>query len=232
MGKKKRKPRLARQNAPGGAVSTAMMPMEQRAAQAFFFVAIAFVAAHEGIVALSDPARTYALWALAAAGSLVGLLRRKDVRTTDEFCLSLSPRARSGVVFGIVACVALAFAGAGNREHGLFATSTADAALTGCLVFAAAMIAWGAAASAVQSLLGRSLPGIVAGAIVFTMAFFTGNLSADTAVFVAALAATVTSQRTRSIGFASIVFAYGAGGVPAAAATSALYVLVSAARIL
>jgi hypothetical protein len=207
------------------------MAMMQRGAQAMFFVAIAFVAAHDGIIGLSDPARTYAMWALAAAGSLFGLARRKDSRTTDDLCLSLSPRARGGVLLGILACVALAFAGVGNREHGLFGSSTADAALVGCLVFASAMLAWGGAASAVRTLLGRSLPANLAGAIVFTMAFFTGSISADVAVLLASLAGAIATQRTRSIGFPAIVFAYGVGGVPAAIATSALYVAISAARL-
>jgi hypothetical protein len=209
-------------------VPTAVM---QRGAQAMFFIAMAFVAAREGIGGLADPARTYSLWALAAVGTLVGLARRKDARTTDDLCLSLSPRARGGVLLGILACVALAFAGAGNREHGLFGTSIADAALIGCLVFASAMLAWGGVASAVRTLLGGSLPGIVAGAIFFTMAFFSGSLSDDIAVFVASLAGAIASYRTRSIGFAAIVFSYGVGGVPAAIATSALYVVISAARL-
>ena len=204
--------------------------MVQRGAQAMFFIAIAFVAAHEGIVGLSAPTRTYALWALAAAGSLAGVMRRRDARVTEDLCLSLSSRARGGVLFGVLVCVALAIGGAGNREHGLLAASAADGALVGCLVFAGAMLSWGGAASAVSVMLGRSLPAILTGALVFTMTFFSGNLYADAAVFVASIAATVTSQRTRSIGFASIVFAYGAGGVPAAITASALYVLVSAAR--
>jgi hypothetical protein len=204
--------------------------MVQRGAQAMFFIAIAFVAAHEGIVGLSDPARTYALWALAAAGSLAGVIRRRDARVTEDLCLSLSSRARGGVLFGVLVSVALAIGGAGNREHGLLAASAADGALVGCLVFAGAMLSWGGAASAVSVMLARSLPAILTGALVFTMTFFSGNLYADAAVFVASIAATVTSQRTRSIGFASIVFAYGAGGVPAAVTASALYVLVSAAR--
>jgi hypothetical protein len=135
------------------------------------------------------------------------------------------------VLFSIVACAGLAIVGAGNRDHGLFATSTADAALVGCLVFAAAMLAWGGAASAVHSLLGRTPVGIVTGAIVFTMTFFTGSISADVAVLVASFAGAITSQRTRSIGFASIVFSYGVGGIPAAVVTSALYVAISAARL-
>ena len=203
----------------------------QRGAQAMFFIAMAFVAAHEGIVGLGGPARTYALWALAAGGSLVGLARRKDARTTDDLCLSLSPRARGGVILGILACVAFAFTGVGNREHGLFGTSTADAALMGCLVFASAMLAWGGVASAVRTLLGFSLPAIVAGAIFFTMAFFNGDIASDVAVFVASLAGAIASQRARSISFAAIVFAYGVGGVPGAIATSALYVAISAARL-
>lgn len=231
MPKKRRRTGSAERGRPGGSTAATPDPLTQRGAQAIFFIAIAFVAAHEGIVGLSDPVRTYALWALAAAGSLAGLMRRKDARITDDLCLSLSPRARGGVLFGVLACVVLAIGGAGNREHGLFGASTADAALVGCLVFAGAMLAWGGAASATRTMLGRSLPGIVAGAIVFTMAFFTSVLYADAAVFVAAIAATITSQLTRSIGFAAIVFAYGAGGVPAAIATSALYVLIAAARL-
>jgi hypothetical protein len=214
----------------GGAAASPQGPTLQRGAQAMFFMSVAFVAAHEGIVGLGEPARTYALWSLAIAGSLVALLRRRDARFTDDLCLALSPRARAGVLFGVIACVALAFVGAGSREHGLFATSTADAALVGCLVFAGAMLAWGGAASAVRTLVGRTLPAVVTGAVVFTMAFFTGNLYADAAVFIAAIAATAISQRTRSIGFAALVFAYGAGGIPAALATSVLYVAVSAAR--
>lgn len=196
-----------------------------------FFVAIAFVAAHEGIVGLSGPARIYALWALAVVGSLVGLARRKDARTTDDLCLSLTPRARGGVILGILACVAFAFAGVGNREHGLFGTSTADAVLVGCLVFASAMLAWGGAASAVRTMLGHSVPATLTGAIMFTMAFFNGDLSSDIAVLVASLAGAIASQRTKSISFAAIVFAYGVGGVPGAIATSVLYVAISAARI-
>jgi hypothetical protein len=158
-------------------------------------------------------------------------MRRRDARFTDDLCLSLSPRARGGVLFGVLACVALAIGGAGNREHGLLGTSAADAALVGCLVFAGAMLAWGGAASAARTMLGRSPAVILTGALVFTMAFFNGNVYSDAAVFVAAIAATVASQRTRSIGFASIVFAYGGGGVPAAIATASLYVLVSAIRL-
>lgn len=202
----------------------------QRGAQALFFIAIAFVAAREGIGGLHDPERSYANWALAVAGAFVGLIRRKDARFTDELCLSRSSRSRGGVTIAIVACVALAFAGAGNREHGLFATSVGEAALIGCLVFAGAMLAWGGTASATRTLLGRSALSVIAGAIVFTMAFFTGNLYADAAVLVAAIAATITTQRTRSIGFASIVFAYGAGGIPAAIVTSVLCIAISAAR--
>ena len=229
MSRKKRRP-AARS---GAAASPAAAPtaMMQRSAQAMFFVAIAFVAAHQGIVGLADPMRTYALWALAIAAALVGLARRKDARITSDLCLSLSPRARGGVLLGILACVAFAFAGVGDREHGLFGSSTADAALVGGLVFAGAMLAWGGAASAVRTLLGGSIPAILAGAIVFTMAFFSGSISADIAVFVASLAGAIASQRTRSIGFAAIVFAYGVGGVPGAIATSVLYVAISAARL-
>lgn len=229
MSRKKRRP--ATRSGAAAIPAAAPTPMIQRGAQALFFIAIAFVAAHEGIVGFSGPARTYALWALAAAGSLVGLARRKDARTTDDLCLSLSARARGGVLLGILACVALAFAGVGNREHGLFGSSTADAALVGCLVFASAMLAWGGVTSAVRTLLGRSLPAILTGAIVFTMAFYSGSISADVAVLVASLAGAVASQRTRSVGFAAIVFAYGVGGVPGAIATSALYVAISAARL-
>jgi len=230
MPKKKRRAASSEPGRTARAAAAPPGPMSQRGAQAVFFMAIAFVAAHQGIVGLVDPARTYLLWALAAAGSLVGVMRRKDARFTDDLCLSLSPRARGGVLFGVLACVALAIGGAGNREHGLFATSTVDATLVGCLVFAGAMLAWGGAAGAVTTMLGRSAPGIFAGALVFTMSFFNGNLYSDAAVFVAAIAATIVTQRTRSVGFAAIVFAYGAGGVPAAIATSALYVLVAAAR--
>jgi hypothetical protein len=231
MTKKKRKPSAGARRRPGGAAGPTDPQAVQRGAQALFFVAIAFVAGHQGIVAFADPARTYALWALAIVGALLGLMRRTDAKMTDDLCLSLSARARSGVLFAIVACAGLAISGAGNRDHGLFATTTAEAALVGCLVFAAAVLTWGGAASAVYSLLGSSLPSVLVGAIMFTMAFFSGNLYADAAVFVAAIAATFTTQRTRSIGFAAIVFAYGAGGVPAAVATSALYVAISAARL-
>ena len=230
MGKKKRRATPTQPRARAAANASASDPAVQRGAQAIFFIAIAFVAAHEGIVGLSDPARTNALWALAAAGSLVGLIRRRDARFTDDVCLSLSSRARGGVLVGVLACFALAIGGAGNREHGLLATSQADGVLVGCLVFAGAMLSWGGAASAVQTMLGQAVPGFFAGALIFTMAFFSGNLYADAAVLVAAVAATITSQRTRSTGFASIVFAYGAGGVPAAIAASALYVFVAAAR--
>jgi hypothetical protein len=231
MAKKKRKLAPDARRGLGGEAVPSNLLATQRGAQAMFFVAIAFVAAHQGIVGFSDPARTDALWALAIVGSLLGLMRRTDAKTTDDLCLSLSARARSGVLFAIVACAALAISGAGNRDHGLFATSTADAALVGCLVFATAVLAWGGAASAVRTLLGRSAVGIVAGAIVFTMMFFTGSISADVAVLIASLAGAITSQRTQSIGFASIVFSYGVGGVPAAVATSALYVAISAARL-
>jgi hypothetical protein len=231
MAKKKRKHAPDARRGPGGTASPADILAAQRGAQAMFFIAIAFVAAREGVGGFLEPARTDALWALALVGSLLGLMRRTDAKMTDDLCLSLSARARSGVLFAIVACAALAIGGAGNRDHGLFATTTAEAALVGCLVFAAAMLTWGGAASAVYSLLGWSLPSVLVGAIMFTMAFFSGNLYADAAVFVAAIAATFTTQRTRSIGFAAIVFAYGAGGVPAAVATSALYVIISAARL-
>jgi hypothetical protein len=229
MSRKKRKPasRSGAAAGPATAPTTAM----QRGAQAMFFIAMAFVAAHEGIVGLGGPARTFALWALAAGGSLVGLARRRDARITDDLCLLLSPRARGGVILGILACVAFAFAGVGNREHGLFGSSIADAALVGCLVFASAMLAWGGVASAVRTLLGLSLPAILAGAIFFTMAFFTSSISSDVAVFVASLAGAIASQRTRSVSFAAIVFAYGVGGVPGAIATSALYVAIGAARL-
>src|SRR5471032_2758069 len=119
MPKKKRRAGSADRGQRAGESAAQSNPMTQRGAQAIFFMAIAFVAAHQGIVGLSDPARTYALWALAAAGSLAGLLRRKDARITDDLCLSLSPRSRGGVLFGVLACVALAIGGAGNREHGL-----------------------------------------------------------------------------------------------------------------
>jgi hypothetical protein len=231
MAKKKRKPPPDARRGLVGASGPADLQAAQRGAQAMFFIAIAFVAGHEGIVGFTDPARTYALWALAIIGSLLGLMRRTDAKMTDDLCLSLSARARGGVLFAIVACAALAISGAGNRDHGLFATSTADAALVGCLVFATAMLAWGGAATAVGELLSRSWVGIGTGAIVFTMTFFTGSISADVAVLVASLAGAITSQRTRSIGFAAIVFAYGVGGIPAAIATSALYVIVSAARL-
>ena len=231
MAKKKRKPERDARRGRGGATAPADVQAAQRGAQAMFFVAIAFVAGHEGIIGFTDPARTYALWALAVVGSLLGLMRRTDAVTTDDLCLSLSVRARSGVLFAVVACAVLAISGAGNRDHGLFASSTGDAALVGCLVFAAAMLAWGGAASAVGKLLGLPVAGIVTGAIVFTMTFFTGSISADVAVFVASLAGAIVSRRTRSIGFASIVFSYGVGGVPAAIATSVLYVAVSAARL-
>jgi len=231
MAKKKRKPAPDAHRGPGGAARPTDLQAAQRGAQALFFIAIAFVAGHEGIVGFSDPARTYALWGLAIIGALLGLMRRTDAKMTDELCLSLSSRARGGVLFAIVACAALAISGAGNRDHGLFATTTVDAALVGCLVFATAMLAWGGAAGAVGTLLGRPVVGIVTGAVVFTMTFFTGSISADVAVLVASLAGAITSQRTRSIGFASIVFSYGVGGVPAAVATSALYAIVSAARL-
>ena len=230
MAKKKRKQATDGARGRAGPAAPSDHLAIQRRAQALFFVAIAFVAAREGIAGLFEPARTDALWALAIVGSLLGLMRRTDAKMTDDLCLTLSSRARGGVLFGIVACAALAFGGAGNRDHGLFATSTADAALVGCLVFAAAMFSWGGAATAAHSLLGRSHLSVLVGAVMFTMVFFSGNLYADAAVFVAAIAAAFTTQRTRSIGFASIVFAYGAGGIPAAVATSTLYVLVSAAR--
>lgn len=202
----------------------------QAGAQALFFIAIAFVAAHEGITGLSEPYRTPALWSIAGVAALIACARRSDAKFTDDLCLSLSGRARIGVLLALAVSAALAFAGIGDRLHGLLARSAPDAALVGALVFAAAILTWGAAASAARALVGRMWAAVLAGAVLFTMAFFTGNLYADAAVFVAAIAGAYATQRARTSAFPAIVFAYGAGGAPGAVVTAALYVVIAAIR--
>ena len=204
----------------------------QAGAQALFFVAIAFVAAHEGFTGLGDPYRMPALWGIAGAACLFACVRRADARLTDDLCLSLSSRARIGVLAALAICAVFAIAGIGDRRHGLLAASPTDAALVGALVFAAAMLTWGGAASATRSLFGRAWAAVAAGAIMFTMAFFSGNLYADAAVLVASIAATIAAQRSRSLAFPAIVFAYGAAGVPGALVTAALYAAVAAYRLI
>jgi hypothetical protein len=212
------------------ATSTGESPATQAGAQALFFVAIAFVAAHEGFTGLGDPYRTPALWGIVGAACIVACLRRADARLTDDLCLLLSSRARIGLLAALAICAVLAIAGIGDRQHGLLATSTPDAVLVGGLAFAGAVLTWGGAASATRSLFGRAWIGVAAGAIMFTMAFFSGNLYADAAVFVASVAATIASQRARSIAFPAIVFAYGAAGAPGAIVTALLYVAIAAYR--
>ncbi len=202
----------------------------QSGAQMLFFITIAFVAAHEAITGLIEPYRTPALWALVGAATLVSCARRHDARFTDDLALSFSSRARVGVLVALAICAALAIAGIGNRQHGLLAASTSDAALVGGLVYSGAVLAWGGAASAVLTLLGRTWAAVLLGALMFTMAFFTGLLYADAAVLVASLAATFVAQRSRSVAFPAVVFAYGAGGAPAAIVTTVLYVSVAVAR--
>ena len=199
-------------------------------AQALFFVALAFVAAHEGFTGLSDRYRMVALWALVGVATLIMCARRRDAVLTDDLCLGLSGRARIGILLALAVCVVSALAGFGDRTHGLFATSTADAALVGGLAVAAAVLSWGGAASATRTMFGSMWAAVAVGAIMFTMAFFTGDLYADAAVFVASIAATYVSQRARSAAFPVIVFAYGAGGAPGAIVAAALYVLVAVYR--
>jgi hypothetical protein len=221
-----------RRSAPRRAVATrtATPPATQAGAQALFFVAVAFVAAHEGFTGLGDPYRTPALWGIVGAACFVACARRGDAQFTDDLCLSFSGRARIGLLAALAISAVLAIAGIGDRQQGLLAASTPDAALVGGLVFAAAVLTWGGAASATRTLFGRAWIAIAAGAIMFTMAFFSGNLYADAAVFVAAIAATIASQRVRSVAFPAIVFAYGAAGAPGAIVTALLYVAIAAFR--
>jgi hypothetical protein len=212
------------------AAKTVPSPATQAGAQALFFVAIAFVAAHEGFTGLGDPYRTPALWGIVGAACILACARRTDARLSDDLCLSLSNRARIGVLAALAISAILAIAGMGDRQHGLLAASTPDAALVGGLAFAAAALTWGGATSATQTLFGRAWIAITVGAIMFTMAFFSGNLYADAAIFVASLAATIAAQRARSVAFPAIVFAYGAAGAPGAIVTTLLYVAIAAYR--
>jgi hypothetical protein len=212
------------------ATRSASSPATQAGAQALFFVAIAFVAAHEGFTGLGDPYRTPALWVIVGVACIAACARRADARLTDDLCLSLSNRARVGLLAALAISTVLAIAGMGDRQHGLLATSTTDAALVGGLVFAAAALTWGGAASAAHTLFGRAWVAVAAGAIMFAMAFFSGNLYADAAVFVASIAATIAAQRAHSVAFPAIVFAYGAAGAPGAIVTTVLYVAIAAYR--
>jgi hypothetical protein len=209
---------------------TVTPPATQAGAQALFFVAIAFVAAHEGFTGLGDPYRTPALWGIVGVACIVACVRRGDAQLTDDLCLSFSGRARVGLLAALAISAVLAIAGIGDRQHGLLAASTPDALLVGGLVFAAAALTWGGAASATSALFGRAWIAVASGAIMFTMAFFSGDLYADAAIFVATIAATITSQRAHSIAFAAIVFAYGAAGAPGAIVTALLYVAIAAYR--
>ncbi|HLJ83152.1 MAG TPA: hypothetical protein VKT51_03115 [Candidatus Eremiobacteraceae bacterium] len=228
MGAKRRS--ASKRRTPETLTSDVRTPATQAGAQALFFLAIAFVAAHEGFTGLGDPYRTPSLWGIVGAVCLVACARRADARLTDDFCLSFSSRARIGVLAAVAISAVLAIAGVGDRQHGLLAASTTDAALVGGLVFAAAALTWGGAASATRTLFGRAWIAVAAGAIMFTMAFFSGNLYADAAVFVASIAATIAAQRARSFAFPAIVFAYGAAGVPGAIVTTMLYVAIAAYR--
>jgi hypothetical protein len=212
------------------ATRAASTPATQAGAQALFFVAIAFVAAHEGFTGLGEPYRTPALWAIVAATCFFACVRRGDAQLTDDLCLAFSNRARIGLLAALAISAVLAIAGIGDRQHGLFAASTSDAALVGGLVFAAAALTWGGAASATRTLFGRAWAAVGLGAVMFTMAFFSGNLYADAAVFVASIAATIAAQRAHSVAFPSIVFAYGAAGAPGAIMATLLYVAIAAYR--